>query len=96
MYGMIAGITIATPLRADQAGNPSDRDQGAFQISLGDEVGLPMLGPPDNIIALGGLASISLTGIMALTYPAGDEPGVLRPEVNDQNGVLITCHSLEI
>ena len=45
------------------------------------------------MIAFGGLASISLTGIVELTYPAGDELGVLRPEVNDQNGVLLTCHS---
>ncbi len=27
---------------------------------------------------------------MALTYPAGDELGILRTEVNDQNGVKPT------
>jgi hypothetical protein len=44
------------------------------------------------MIAFGGLASISLTRIVALTYPAGDELGVLHPEVNDQNDVLLACH----
>ena len=56
-------------------------------------------GPPDKMIAFGCLASISLTGMrrwhdlrvdVALTNPAGDQLGILRPEVNHQNGVKPT------